>query len=175
MMHANMSINVTDYKRSKQKPLSLEFTIRSNDELSYAVGLLTAYRQVIQPFMKKHAAVIAKCALDFDRLFVLNGYINSFAIGKTVADTRLTFDVSLHFTEHHFEVSASSNLTEVRFDKPSARIHYFPIDSAHLSHFRKYQYFSYKLVPFTSLYLDLNYLNCYFMPLLTKFASEAVC
>jgi hypothetical protein len=48
---------------------------------------------------------------------------------------------------------------------------YLGYNYAHLSHFRKYQYFKYESASITTLVLDLNYLNCFFLPTLTKIAK----
>jgi hypothetical protein len=43
--------------------------------------------------------VIAQNVKYFDRMFAIVGELNNFALGKTLHDTRVTADFSLHFME----------------------------------------------------------------------------
>jgi hypothetical protein len=171
----NMSIQVTDRNRPTG-PFSFEFTIQSDKALSYALGMLKVYRAVIQPYLRKNKDFIERCAsIDFARIFVLNGPINNFQNGKTMSDTRITLDVSIHYPENHFERDRASNRPVVKYNKPWNRLLGFNTNLAHFSHFRKFQKFPYKHAPIESLYVDLNYMNCYFMPLLQELKKEGSC
>jgi hypothetical protein len=169
----NISIKVIDNKRPTGR-FSFKFTIQSDHELNYALGILKAYRTIIQPFLRTNKALLKKCAaLDFSRFFVLNGDMNNFQNGKTLADTRITFDLSIHYTESIYERDRATNRPVIKFNKRGERLLVFPSNIAHMSHFRTFQKFSYKSVSIESLFLDLNYMNCYFMPLLREFSAQS--
>ena len=168
----NISVNVTDTNREAHRggARSFEFTIRSKREFQHAVNLLKMYKTIIRPYLDKYESLITNTTKEFDRFFAIIGHINNFALGKTLHDTRISFDLSLHYVENYFNIS--SEPPEIKFDKIDSRLSYFPHEFAHLSHYRKSQYFEYKQVPFEFLFLDLNYLNCYFIPVMDKFTKE---
>jgi hypothetical protein len=170
----NFSIKVTDHMQNS--PHSFEFTLLSSIDMKYALAMLSVYRTVVQPFFKKHADLISRCAHDYDRVFVLNSEMFVYQNGKTIADTRCTFNHGMHYTEDYYLINEDTHLPEVKDDvNYRHRLLRLPRNTAHMNHFRRNNSFTYKHFPIQTLYLDLNYFNCYFVPLLDKFSKEDVC
>lgn len=169
-------LNVTDYNRPKESftkgPHPFSVTIKSQRELKYAINLLKVYKTYFKPYLDENAALFLNQTKDFDRFFAIVGHINNFALGKTLHNSDVSFDISLHMVENYFDIS--QNPPQVKYDKANWRLNYFPYDLSHLSHFRKVQYFSYKEVPFEFLVFNLNYFNCYFRPILARFLREPI-
>jgi hypothetical protein len=78
---------------------SFNFTIKSEPEFKYAVNLLRAYRTIVKPFFENNRKVIEEHSLYFDRVFSIVGFLNDFALGKSLHNTRVTMDFSIHFME----------------------------------------------------------------------------
>jgi hypothetical protein len=57
-------------------------------------------------------------------------------------------------------------------DKNHIKYSYVPDTYGHLSHFRKQLNFPYKIASISTLILDLNYLNCFFVPAFEKFSKN---
>jgi hypothetical protein len=93
----NISFSVTDWNR--QKPHSFNFTINNFNEFHYAINLLKIYKKILSPYLVENARVLSENIQYFDRLFSIVGWVNRYALGKTLHDTRLTVDFSLHYME----------------------------------------------------------------------------
>jgi hypothetical protein len=76
----------------------------------------------------------------------------------------------MNFTNSSKGGGSSVSLT---IDRHYNNYNYLGYNYAHLSHFRKHQYFKYESASISTLVLDLNYLNCFFLPTLTKIAKTS--
>jgi hypothetical protein len=92
-----ISFSITDWDRIQ--PHSFNFTIVNKNEFQYAVNLLKIYKTVIQPYLVKNRKIIQDNVQYYDRLFSIVGQVNSFALGKTMHDTRVTVGLTIHFME----------------------------------------------------------------------------
>jgi hypothetical protein len=69
-------------------------------------------------------------------------------------------------------MSFENNTFSIVKDPNYKKYSYIPDDFAQLSHFRKQLNFPYKTASISTLILDLNYLNCFFLPALDKFTKN---
>jgi hypothetical protein len=90
-------IQVTDWNRNE--PHSFNFTIDNQNDFHYAVNLLKIYKTVLQPYLVKNRKIIQDNVQYYDRLFSIVGWLNTFALGKTMHDSRVTAEFSIHFME----------------------------------------------------------------------------
>jgi hypothetical protein len=167
----NYTVQVLDLNVKKEMNISMEFTIKGQDQLNYAKNMVKIYKEIIKPYFEANKNFISANVKDFDRFFVMISKHNSRFCGKTVHDTRVSFDLTIHYMEHYI------NKTQVVFDRKLLwQQQFWPsINEARTSHFRNnLGYFSdlYKQVPIVDFQLDLNYLNCYFIPILERLKNR---
>jgi hypothetical protein len=168
----NYSLPVIDNSRfdasiNKTKPYEFAFTIKSQAEFEYARMLRIVYKQTIEPYFRKNNELIKKLARNFDRAFILTGSITNDRNGKTIHDTSSTFDLNIHTADNVI------NENEKSVDFVSGyRYSVIAHNIGHLSHFRSFFNFNYKSIPMSSLYLDLNYFKCYFLPIIEQFSKS---
>jgi hypothetical protein len=168
----NFSLSVIDNTRfdaSKNStiPYEFAFTIKSKAEFEYARMLRNAYKHTVEPYFVKNKVLINKLAHNFDRVFILTGGITNDRNGKTIHNTNSTFDLSIHTADS----AINPNRTFVDY-KSGSKYHTVPHNYGHLSHFRSFFNFKYKLIPISSLFLDLNYFKCYFLPIIEQFSKD---
>ena len=154
-------------------PSDYIFTISSPDELKYAKRLSDINKRIIQPFLRSNSTRIQKFIQNYDRFFVISGDVNDFSWGKSIHDTRKTFDLTLHHPNNFI----LEDKNEVQWDslflyKQNAQYAAVPYDTAYLSHFRNYFHWKFQRMPITALRVDLNYLYCNFLPILNKLSNE---
>ena len=128
-------------------------------EINYALNLCKIYRNLIEKFESLHEKDLGRYADRFHRFFYIGGLLSSFACGKSFYST----DVAFYFTVHYPEYDAKYN--------KQAELHYTGYNQGHLAHFRHVNEFhksSQKEISITELILDLNYLNCYYKPIVEK-------
>lgn len=166
----SLYLNVTDYDRPIDSgPHPFSVTINSHRELRYAINLLKVYKTYLKPYLEENSVYFLNQTKDFDRFFVFVGDLNSYALGKTLHNTRATFDMTIHLLEHYLDSNISRPQLQRGFEP---RIYFIPNDLARLSHFRKVLNFSYKEIPFENFIFDVNYFNCYFKPIIDKLIKE---
>jgi hypothetical protein len=168
-----LMFEVRDENRPGKAPHAFYFATKGKEEFHYAVNLLKIWRSVLKPFLKENRNVIAQFTRYFDRLFAIVDELNNFALGKTLHDTRVTIDLSIHFMESYM-LAPVNDTPKIVLDRTYSNYHYLGYQYAHLSHFRKHQYFQFKTVPMHALILDLNYLNCFFLPTLAKISRSTL-
>jgi hypothetical protein len=172
-----LMFEVTDLNRAGMPLHSFYFSTKGREEFHYAVNLLKIWKSVLRPFLGANRPVIKQFTQYFDRLFAIVDELNYFALGKTLHDTRVSVDLSIHFMESYMSFGSlndTSNATRIVLDRTYNNYHYLGYNYAHLSHFRKIQYFQFKTVPMHALILDLNYLNCFFLPALAKISNSTL-
>ncbi len=159
-----LSFNVTDSNRPD--PLPFNITIESKQGLIYAINLLRVYNTVVRPLFTKYESIIQKSVKYFDRVLFTVGKLNSFKLGKTFHDTRVSFHVTLHLMDNFIQQNNTNSSNAVIVpDMKYLKTRYTKYAFGHVSHFRKVSYIRYKSVPFESFFIDLNYLFCYFIPI----------
>lgn len=163
--------NVSDLRRPVFSPATFPITIKSHRELMYAINMLDIYKKYFKTYITQNARLFADKTKDHDRFYALVGHINH-AMGKTLHNTQLTFDLSIHYPEDYIDPSADP--PSIKSGQTAWNLNEFPHDLAHLSHFRKVQNFNFPEVPFEFFIIDLNYFNCYFKPILSKFVQEPI-
>ncbi len=138
------------------------FTVKNQAEMNYAINLCKIYRNLIQNFEKAYESDLSKYSNRFHRFFYIGGLLSSFANGKTVHSTDVTFDLSVHFPD------PDKNFPD------QAQLYWIGYDQGHVSHFRHVTEFHksiQKVVSITEFILDLNYLNCYFKPIIENLSK----
>ena len=153
-------IKIPDLEPQSEKHNSYNFTfiIKNQAEKDYALNLCKTYRNIIQSFKNLNEIFIKKNS-RFHRFFYIGGLLSSFAAGKTFHNTDSSFDVSLHYPNADSDYPNQANL------------HWVGYEQGHVSHFRNLNEFhksSQKEISITELILDLNYINCYYKPILEK-------
>jgi hypothetical protein len=144
---------------------SFEFVISNKKELRYAKSLLKIYKLFIEPFIVRNNGHILKHFQGTERMFMIQD-LSSSPRGK-----------SLHTYNPQLELSHTylSNYA-IEFDKAYVedKSGYFkPVQftHGHLAHFRRMNNFQFRHVPIKNLNLDVNYLNCYFRPMIDKLGN----
>jgi hypothetical protein len=168
----NYTVNVFDLHKEKDDNVSFVFTIQSEFDLKYAASLVKIFRVVVKPYINENKDIFEKHIRGYDRFFYVGGQASSFACGKTIHDTRSTFDTTIHYAENILDLSNKS-APVIDYDKSKywLRLNYISSQNGHSSHFRRsYGYLSehYRRVPIREFQLDLNYLICYFIPILKR-------
>jgi hypothetical protein len=162
-LNANVKIELSaiDSTRLDKTPRSIVINIRNKDEFNYIKGLFLVYKQTIQPYLLKNKHLKEQNGLSMNRFFFVAGELNNYGWGKSIHDTAKTFEITMH---HSSVIVADDRLV---FDKKyTNRVltesFVMPVDSAHLSHFRRDLNFPYTNIPAYALNLDFNYFKCYF-------------
>ena len=120
------------------------------------------YRNLIQKFENSHENDLVKYSERFHRFFYISGALSSFACGKSIHST----DVSFYFTVHYPE-------SDINYPKQSI-FNFVEYNYGHLAHFRHVNEFHKSKtteISISDLVLDLNYLNCYYKPIVEKYSK----
>lgn len=167
----NHIIQVFDFVDDAAKRINFSFTIKTEPELEYATRVYKMYKTVIEPYLNNNIDLIQSNTRDYDRFFFVGDRVNYFANGKTIHDTRSTFDLSIHYAEHRILNQSDVDYNNKNYWEMYKWINY---DYAHLSHFRReigYLSSRYQSLSIESFKLDINYFVCYFKPILSKFST----
>jgi hypothetical protein len=172
----NYTLTATDSDSTKDN-LTFSFTIKNKKDLRYAESLLKVYQNVIKPFIDEfdYSKIVGS---EYNRFFYVGGVANEFAAGKTVHDTRSTFALFIHYVEHYLNMSVPERPV-VDYDKSKYWLmhNYVPWQRGHSSHFRRsYGHLSryYRETAIQDLQLDLNYLDCFFRPVVDKLRRSSL-
>ena len=149
------------------------FTITSKADFEYAKSLWLLYKHVIQPYYDENKKAFANNVRNFDRFFVLTGSPTDFSWGKTIHDTRRTFDFSIHHARRHIVLDKQTNTVRIENDpmyleRDRAVYGFVPHAYSYESHFRDTIHHEFKQVPIKFVQFDVNYFNCYFRPILQQ-------
>ena len=128
------------------------FIINNKEEISYAKNLCKLYRLFVEKFENENKNELSKYSLRYHRFFYIGGLTTSFACGKTSHSTDVTFSLTVHYPD-------------------AAELHMVQYDEGQLSHFRHVNQFPVKNISITELVLDLNYLNCFYKPIVNKYSK----
>jgi hypothetical protein len=178
----NFTIHVAHRDASlKNRRTKFKITISDQREFEYAKGLLKIHRYIIKPYLSANRSLMFSLTQNFNRFFMIAGRVNDFSLGKTIHDTNRTFEVTLHHPFRFIDNESWwwSSSSPVILGDPNhlnattaQSYRAVPYELGHVSHFRNFLLHDYKSVPISSLRLDLNYVNCYFSPTVSKFASD---
>jgi hypothetical protein len=146
--------------QSDHNVYNFTFILANKEEINYAMNLCKIYRQLVEDFKKLNE--IQKYSENFNRFFYIGGLLSSFACGKSSHSTDLTFELSVHYPEGDPR------------HPDQAKLHMIGYEYGQLSHFRRVNEFhksSQKEISIKELILDLNYLSCYYKPIVEKFSK----
>jgi hypothetical protein len=135
------------------------FIIKNQDEINYALNVCKIYRNLIQNFENKHKSELGTFSDRFHRFFYIGGILSSFACGKSIHNTDVSFDMNVHHPVSDINYPEQAEISHINYN------------FGHLGHFRYVNEFhksNYKEISITELILDLNYLNCYYKPMVEK-------
>jgi hypothetical protein len=152
-------VNDSEPQSEYHNNYNFTFIIKNQDEINYAQNLCKIYRNLIQNFVNKHKSELGTLSDRFHRFFYIGGRLSSFACGKSIHNTDVSFEVSVHHP-----------VADINYPE-QAQLSYVNYDFGHLGHFRYVNEFhksNFKEVSITELILDLNYLNCYYKPIVEK-------
>jgi hypothetical protein len=153
------------------------FTISNEHEYDYAKNLLNLYTKVIEPYLNSNKIIFEDSASDFDRFFFISGKINDFSWGKSIHNTSHVFDFTVHHANKYIVDDNPFHPFSIDWNflnQEQAKYLTIPYKLSHLSHFRSYFHSKLNRIPISFLHIDLNYLNCYFIPLLPKISKSNI-
>ena len=170
------NVHVVDndpFIQNKHHPFDYIFTISNIYEFDYGKSMLLLYRSIIQPYVDKNKGIFSQYVDDFDRIFFITGNVNDFAWGKSIHNTSKTFDLTIHHATKYINETSTNLYTDNAYlDMKSALYYGIPYNLAHLSHFRTHFHWKFAPMTITSINIDLNYLNCYFRPIINRLANR---
>ena len=170
----NVTFIVNDFNIKPELNNSFTFIFNTPREFEYAKNLLGIYRDVIEPYLKKNEDLIASSTYDYDRIFYVAGRNNHFACGKSIHDSRNAFDFSVHYIENTIRVAENGSISIGYNAGYWEKYNQMDDNLVHVSHFRRdFSYLSakYQPLPIEFFRIDLNYLNCYFVPMLERISK----
>jgi hypothetical protein len=138
------------------------FVLKNQDEINYAINLCKIYRFLIGEFEKENSDELQKYSKRFHRFFYIGGSLSSFACGKSMYSTDVAFEFTVHYPDYNKNYPHQ------------AEMHGIYYDDGQLSHFRHVTEFhksNHKEVSIKELILDLNYLICFYKPIIEKFSK----
>jgi hypothetical protein len=159
---------------NKNRRSKFAITINSQKEFEYARGLLKIHKYIIRSYLAENKNLFLSLAQNFNRFFMLTGLVNHSHTGKTIHNTKKTFQATLHYPASFIDSMSPAildtqneldTITPLSFTK-------VPHELGHVSHFRNFLLYGYKKIPVSALRLDLNYVNCYSLPTIKKFAAN---
>lgn len=154
----NHVIKVIDHeeKSENHNPYNYKFVITTPDELSYARNLLLLYRNFVEKFENKYEVILNSYSEQFHRFFYISGEATDWLCGKSIWHTDKTSEYSVHYG-----VVAEG-------------LHTLNFNSGHNGHFRINYPFKAEKMKITELSIDFNYLNCFYKPIIKKFANITI-
>ncbi len=158
-----VDLNIEVLKLKSNTTLTL--TIRNKREFNYAVNLLKVYKTTLKGFFEKSARFLSNS--NYDRFFFIAGDVNHNVEGKTVHNTRRSMDFYLHTSKNVIDLTQPM----VQYFKEDGDDFIMPVQYGHMAHFRKFvdaASIDLSSVPFESFHLDMNYLLCYFIPMMSQ-------
>ena len=152
------TINVIDTESENKfhNPYNFTFVIRSFEELTYAKNLLFLYRNFLEKFDTQHRKTLSVYTEQFRRYFYISGTATDWLCGKSIWHTDKTSEYSVHY------------------GVVAEELYYMNFDQGHNGHFRRNYPFKPNNISISELSLDFNYLNCFYKPIIQKFANISI-
>ena len=152
----------TDQKiDDKYLPLTYTFEIRNTKaEVNYVRNLVKLHNEIVKPFIQENQQLIEQNCDRYDSFYLFAGQVNSQSLGKTIHDTRSSFEATLH---HSYKSIYKTNQPLL------ASFATVGHEIGHLSHFRNALNIRSITIPIRQLHLDLNYLICFFKNILNSY------
>ena len=168
-----MSVDFKEYgdftTGNKDLSVNYVFTISNEEERKYAHKLLPLYQYILKPFIATNEKLFARLPSDFARFFYISGLISEETWGKSVHNTSHIFDVTVHHGYRYIDEKKNAVLTvDHNYLNQNAMHMRVEHKHAYLAHFRAYFPNSLGNIPISYLHVDLNYLNCYFRPIVKR-------
>ena len=148
--------------KSDHNVYNFTFILANKEEINYAINLFNIYRQLVEHFERENKNEIQNYSENFHRFFYIGGLLSSFAIGKSSHSTDVSFEFTVHYPEGDKKYPKQAELYNIGHEY------------GQLSHFRSLNEFhksSRKEISIKELILDLNYLSCYYKPIVEKFSK----
>jgi hypothetical protein len=148
--------------QSDHNVYNFTFILANKEEINYAINLCKIYRQLVEHFEKENKNEIQKYSDNFHRFFYIGGLLSSFAIGKSSYSTDVSFEFTVHYPEHDQKYPKQAEFNSIGHEY------------GQLSHFRSLNEFhkaKLKEISIQELILDLNYLSCFYKPIVEKFSK----
>jgi hypothetical protein len=138
------------------------FILKNKADIDYAMNLCKIYRFLIEKFERNFTSDLEKYSDRFHRFFYIGGLLSSFACGKTMHSTDLSFELSVHYPEPDKMYPDQAELFVIGYDYGQV---------SHFRHVNEFHKSSQKVIAISELILDLNYLNCFYKPIVEKFSK----
>ncbi len=106
---------------------------------------------------------------NMNRFLMITGFLNENVPGKSIHDTRETFEVTFHNPTLYLNIPEKTVDTSDKYKKiDSSSLQTLPFEQAHVAHFQKLNSFEYRSISIQLIHLDLNYFYGYFVPFVKK-------
>jgi hypothetical protein len=138
------------------------FVLKNKRDIDYAMNLCRIYRFLIEKFERNFTSDLAKYSERFHRFFYIGGLLSSFACGKSVHSTDVTFELSVHYPEPDKMYTDQAELFMIGYDYGQV---------SHFRHVNEFHKSSQRVIAISELILDLNYLNCFYKPIVEKYSK----
>jgi hypothetical protein len=138
------------------------FVLKNKRDIDYAMNLCKIYRFLIEKFERNFTQDLAKYSERFHRFFYIGGLLSSFACGKSMHSTDVTFELSVHYPEPDRMYPGQAELFMIGYDYGQV---------SHFRHVNEFHKSSQKVIAISELILDLNYLNCFYKPIVEKYSK----
>jgi hypothetical protein len=162
-------IEVTDEDRNTDDQFKFEISVKSKSEYIYAKKLLDAHKLIILPFLAANSKAIEKHCPNMNRFLMITGFLNENVPGKSIHDTRESFEITPHFPTLYLDSSSKTVDTSDKYKRPdSSNLQTLPFEQAHVSHLRKVNSFQTRSISIEFFHLDLNYFYGYFVPIINE-------
>jgi hypothetical protein len=166
-------IEVSDRERSGGDSFTLEITINSKKEFVYARNVFDAYTSLVKPYLNKNRGIIKKHCSAMNRFLMITGFLNENVPGKSIHDTRDTFELTLNAPTLFLDLAARTVDASDKYKRPdSSNLQTLPFDQAQVGHFHKLNSFEHRSISVEFIHLDLNYFYNYFIPLIDELSSN---
>jgi hypothetical protein len=161
-------LRVEVLKKTNSSNTSFALTITTKRELRYAINLLNLYKTTLKAFFERRT-VLANSS--FNRFFFVAGEVNNGLAGKSVHSTRRTLGIDMHRSTSGIDFGQRPPVRYYTNERDDDNELTVTSQFGHVGHFRTRvdPNFDLSNIPFHSLHLDLNYLFCYFVPMMRQF------
>ena len=151
--HSITVIHEESIGQNESKLVNFTIEIANKKEYDYTTSLISIFNSIIRVYVDDNKDIIHKYADRYLRLFLL---FSESSLAKTIHNTRSTFEFTVH--QPYAYLNKENNFYS-----------HIDYDNGYLHHFRRTYSFNLKKLSISKFYLDLNYFNCYFKPIIESF------
>ena len=129
------------------------FLFSNNSDVKYIENLIKIYKILIKDFIIKNNETLIKYSYEYSRYFYLGGSLTTHRCGKTIHNTNVSLQMTVHYSDGHGSKT-------IRYNHGAS------------SHFRvEYNFKDNRTISIQDLILDLNYIYCYYRHVLKRLTS----